>query len=70
MDRDLTRSERLWLRCHLLLCNACRRYSRQVLVIRLALRQLTATVDEAIAPRHRLSAEATERIRLALRSLP
>ncbi len=37
-DRDLTHGERFALRSHLLYCTGCRRYRRQIAVLRQALR--------------------------------
>ncbi|MBL8397075.1 MAG: zf-HC2 domain-containing protein [Candidatus Accumulibacter sp.] len=41
MDRPLTRLERLALRFHTLLCVGCRRYRRQMTVLRDACRRLS-----------------------------
>jgi hypothetical protein len=42
MDEDLRPSERLRVRFHLLICGACRRFERQVLLLRSAARQAAA----------------------------
>lgn len=62
-DAPLTSRERLALRLHLLLCGWCRRYGRQIALVRDALRQDAATLE----PRGpALSPAARERIRRAL----
>ena len=67
MDRPLTRRERVALRFHLMLCTACKRYRRQTLLIRNALRQFADWMDEmAMAADQRLSPEAKDRIRRVL----
>jgi hypothetical protein len=45
LDRDLDRLERLALRLHLLYCAGCRRYARQIQLIRSALRRLTTRFE-------------------------
>ena len=45
LDRDLNRLERLALRSHILYCAACRRYLRQVKLVRSALGQLTTRLE-------------------------
>jgi hypothetical protein len=45
-DRRLSWGERLGLRLHLLLCDACRRFSRQIDVLHQAMRRY-ARLDEA-----------------------
>lgn len=45
LDRNLTRSERVALRLHVLYCMACRRYLRQLRLIRRALRQLAMRLE-------------------------
>ena len=40
IDRALTRRERLSLRLHLLICDVCRRFSRQLLVLTAAVKRL------------------------------
>jgi hypothetical protein len=45
LDRDLDRMERLALRLHLLYCIACRRYNRQIRLLRKALRQFPARLE-------------------------
>jgi hypothetical protein len=67
MDRPLSRSERVALRIHLVLCTACRRYRRQLSVIRSAVSGLAEYLDEAAqSPGKSLSDDARERIRAAL----
>ncbi len=65
MDRKLLMRERLGLRLHLLMCDACTRFSRQVALLRQAVRQWSTKIenDDAIT----LSDEARNRIRQSIR---
>lgn len=65
LDRRLAWRERLSLRLHLAICEACRQFSRQLAGLRRALRHFAQQVenDETM----RLPAAARERIRNALR---
>jgi len=45
LDRDLGRLERVALRSHLLYCVPCRRYARQVKILRQALGRLAARLE-------------------------
>jgi predicted anti-sigma-YlaC factor YlaD len=45
LDRDLTRLERFALESHLLYCVACRRYARQLQVVRRALARLVSRLQ-------------------------
>ena len=45
LDRDLTCLERLALRTHLLYCSACRRYTRQITLLRDAMRRLLGRLE-------------------------
>ncbi|HWE37728.1 MAG TPA: zf-HC2 domain-containing protein [Isosphaeraceae bacterium] len=63
LDRDLPRPERWALAVHLAYCVACRRYRRQLALIRAAAERLRAR-DEADTPA--LSPEARDRLRRAL----
>jgi hypothetical protein len=65
MDRQLSLRERLGLRLHLLLCDACSRFSRQIALLRQAVRQWREQVenDESI----QLSDESRNRIRQSIR---
>jgi hypothetical protein len=49
MDRDLSLSERLRLRVHLLMCVACRRFGRQMVLLRGAMRSFPAFDTDASA---------------------
>jgi hypothetical protein len=42
MDEDLRPGERLRVRFHLLMCGACRRFERQIQLLRSAARQAAA----------------------------
>ncbi len=50
MDRDLGRLERLALRSHVVYCRACRRYLRQLLLLRATLRRIARRVESEPAP--------------------
>lgn len=69
MDRPLPLGTRLALRVHVLICTWCRRYLRQLVFLRQAVRsrpeRLTDVEPHAGSPG--LSPEARARIRLALR---
>ena len=45
LDRDLDRLERIALRSHLVYCLACRRYLRQLLLLRRAMRRLATRLE-------------------------
>jgi hypothetical protein len=45
LDRRLGRLERVALRTHLLYCVPCRRYARQIRIVRLSLRRLAARLE-------------------------
>lgn len=64
LDRPLDWRERLALKLHLALCDACRQFTRQLHWLRGALRHFAhqAENDEAV----RLPAEANDRIRRTL----
>ena len=49
-DRDLGRLERLALRSHLIYCAACRRYRRQLELLRCAMRRLARDAESGDAP--------------------
>ena len=65
-DRGLSWRERLGVRLHLLLCDACTRFAQQMRFLRTAVRRYTGqhveTSQETLAP------AAKERIRHALRT--
>ena len=68
LDRDLGRLERVALRSHLLYCSACRRYRRQLEIVRSAMRRLAwAALDGEPSPVPGLPDEARERIKRALK---
>lgn len=64
-DRALSFRERLRLRFHLWMCGNCRRFERQIALMRRLLRQSDQRA-EAEAAEQALSAEARERISRAL----
>jgi hypothetical protein len=65
LDRPLPLSQRFGLRVHLLLCQWCRRYGKQIRFLRRAAHEHPDELNEA-AP-HRLSPEARERLKHSLR---
>jgi predicted anti-sigma-YlaC factor YlaD len=67
LDRRLTWRERLAVRLHLFVCDACRRFERQVAVLRAVARRY-ATLEPETTAELQLSAEAHARIARALRS--
>jgi len=64
-ERALGRGERWGLRLHLWICVSCRRFERQILLLRRVLRRL-ARRTETDAQGPDLSPEARERIRQTL----
>lgn len=64
-ERTLGRQERWGLRLHLWVCVSCRRFERQVRLLRRVLRRL-ARLSESDAQGPDLSPAARERIRQAL----
>lgn len=66
MDRPLTQRERLALRFHLLICGYCRRFKKQILMLRQVLRgrALSATLPDS--SEFVLDSNARARIRSAL----
>lgn len=46
MDRDLSLTERLRVRMHMLICVACSRFERQMALLRSALRRFPGPDDE------------------------
>jgi predicted anti-sigma-YlaC factor YlaD len=69
LDRDLTLLERLALRLHMLYCSACRRYLRQISVLRNAMRHLQARLESGEPfPGTALPDDVRDRIKRALRS--
>src|SRR5262249_6040112 len=68
LDRDLTLLERLALRAHMLYCSACRRYLRQITLLRDAIRcLLTHLASCAPVSGTALPDDVRERIKHALR---
>lgn len=64
-ERALGRRERWGLRLHLWMCVSCRRFERQIRLLRRVLRKL-ARLGESDAQGPDLSPEARERIRKAM----
>lgn len=68
LDRDLDRLERIALRSHLLYCSACRRFLKQIVLVRRAARGLAERLEsDRPVPGPDLPVEARERIKRALR---
>lgn len=68
LDRDLSRLERFPLRLHLIYCAACRRYLRQLRVLRDVMRRLATSLETGEPlPGPSLPREVRERIQDALR---
>jgi predicted anti-sigma-YlaC factor YlaD len=67
LDRDLSRLERVALRSHLLYCSACRRYVRQIALLRAAMRRLVTRLESGEPlPGPALPDDVREHIRRAL----
>jgi predicted anti-sigma-YlaC factor YlaD len=45
MDRELSLIERMRVRMHLVICNACRNFTDQMSLIRRAMRELSPSID-------------------------
>jgi predicted anti-sigma-YlaC factor YlaD len=68
LDRELGRTERIALRSHLLYCVACRRYARQIRLLRTVLRRLAERLEtNQPLPGPGLTDEMRERIKRTLR---
>jgi predicted anti-sigma-YlaC factor YlaD len=67
LDEALPRLDRAALLCHLLACNSCRRFRKQILVIREAVRRRERLLVESNANERLLSPEARDRIARAIR---
>ena len=65
MDDRLPVGQRLAVRMHLLMCSLCRRYQKQLALMRQMLRRMPAE-DRTGAPLFTLSADAKHRLRLSL----
>jgi predicted anti-sigma-YlaC factor YlaD len=67
LDEVLPRLDRAALWCHLLACNSCRRFRKQIRLIREAVRRREQLRDETDADEGLLSSEARNRIARAIR---
>lgn len=68
LDRDLGRLERIALRAHLLYCGPCRRFVRQIKILRRALGRLAARLEsDDSLPGPALPDDVRERIKRTLR---
>ncbi len=45
LDRNLTMQERFALKLHLFICKYCKRHSQQMLTLRVAIKQMTASIE-------------------------
>lgn len=71
MDGHISLRSRILIRMHLLMCEWCRLYRKQLALIRLNIRRHPTVTDaEAQDGQAALSPEATERIRQALNKAP
>jgi len=68
LDQSLSLGQRLGLRLHLLLCQWCRRYGKQIRFLRQAVREHPDELNDAT--RRTLSPEARERLKRSLRDEP
>ena len=66
LEAPLSRLEALALRGHLLVCSSCRRFRRQIRLIREAARLRARSAEASSGPDGRLSDEARRRIVRAL----
>ncbi len=64
-DMRLTWRQRFGLRLHLMLCDACTRFSRQLVMLREAVRQTSIRIEKD--DRLKLSHDAKQRIAAAMR---
>ena len=67
LDEPLPRLDRAALVCHLLACTSCRRFRKQIRVIREAVRRRERILVDDDANEGLLSSEARNRIALAIR---
>lgn len=67
LDRKLTLVERFGLRCHVLLCQWCRRYEKQIAFLRGAFRHAAEPENDELSEKRSLRPEVRERIKAGLR---
>ena len=68
LDHDPGRLERIALRLHVLYCKACRRYLRQITLLKNALRGLSTRIeDDQLLPEILLPEDVRERIQKVLK---
>ena len=67
LDEDLPRVDRVSLLCHVLVCNSCRRFRKQIRVIRESVSRRDAFAAISTAKEVYLSSEARHRISNAIR---
>lgn len=60
--------ERIVIRLHLMVCDWCTSYSRQIVLMRDAARQELKSVESSTSPEFRLSESARDRLRNSLKS--
>ena len=64
LDKPLTLRERFALGAHLFICKHCKRFSQQLQTMRVAIKQITHTIEDD--KRIKMSTEATNRIKKLL----
>ena len=68
LDRDLDRGERIILRAHLLYCSGCRRFLKQIALVRLAASQLAMRTEADLPlPGPDIPTEVCDRIKRAIK---
>ena len=68
LDRDLDRLERVILRAHLIYCSGCRRFLKQIALVRLAASRLAMRTEADLpVPGPDLPTEVCDRIKRAIK---
>ena len=68
LDRDLDRLERVILRAHLLYCSGCRRFLKQIALVRLAASRLAMRTEADLpVPGADIPTEVCDRIKRAIK---
>jgi predicted anti-sigma-YlaC factor YlaD len=68
LDRDLDRLERIFLRAHLLYCSGCRRFLKQIALVRLAASRLAMRTEADLpVPGPDIPTEVCDRIKRAIK---
>lgn len=61
LDRNLTLRERFALKLHLLVCAYCKRFSQQMQTLRVAIKQMTASIEND----HKIEIPSAAKTRIA-----